>query len=693
MSDLSRMSDAELLEALGQKPAAAPDLSSMSDADLLAALGNKPSTAGFATREQRGEDKITQGEAFMTGAKQGVTFGFGDEAAALTTAGEPKLAEDGQPMTEAERQAKDLFGDSPSIGPVEKFAAGVRDVAIRQTPEAQAAYDKALIQERGAIRAAEQQFPMTTLAGNVVGGAVLPLPAAQGAKAAAAVGAGTGALYGFGTGEGVGDRLAQAATGGAIGGALGAVAGKLAGPSAPSQPNAVVQAAEELGMTVPKAIASDSMAVQRGAQIVKNVPLGGEKIVQSVANVNDDLTRAANQLSSDLGSGSPIVAGQEAATQIKDWVTGKSKQAVATAYDLVDNLVNPNVTTPLRGTAAEATKILQERAAANVKDPGGAVSFVSDAIQNPNGLTYEGVKSLRTMVREMMKNPSMLPANTSGKELQRIYTALSNDLKDAVENAGGPAALQAFNRANNLNAAVAQRRTELAKLVGGNADLPAEKVFDALLARASTSSRADATLLAKAKQAVGQDWDEVSSAIIARLGRDAEGNITPERFLTAYGKISDAGKSVLFDPQTRKALDNIATISSRMKEVGTRFSNPSGTGNAVVGGGLIAGFFAEPVTAISTVVGGNVAARILSSPATSKSAAQWARAYELAVKQPSAQAAKALTIAARNLADAAADQIGGPAAVDQAVKALSGPFRSMAEPSNGQPQQEEQRNR
>ncbi len=656
-------------------------------------LEQPASSAGFATREQRGEDQITQGEAFMTGAKQGVTFGMSDEASALATVGEPKFAADGQPMTEAERQAKDLFGDSPSIGPVEKFAAGVRDVAIRQTPEAQAAYDKALIQERGAIRAAEQQFPMTTLAGNVVGGAVLPLPVAQGAKAAAAVGAGTGALYGFGTGEGVGDRLAQAATGGAIGGALGAVAGKLAGPSAPSQPNAVVQAADNLGVSVPRAVASDSTVVQRMGQGVRNVPLAGERMVTAVGNVSDDLTRVADDVAGNLGGKDVARAGDVAANSIKDWITGKSKQAVTTAYDQVDNLINPNVTTQLNATATEAAKILAERQSARISDVGQAVNFVADAIQDRGGLTYGGIKSLRTRIGEMMENPSLMPAGTSQSELKRIYAGLTDDLKTAVENSGGKVAVQAFERANSLNKAVAARREELAKLVGKSGDAPAERVFDAIVARASTSSRADVQLLAKARQTIGNDWNEVSSAVIARLGRDKEGNLTPDRFITDYGKLSEQGKAILFDSTTRKSLDDIATISSRMKEVGSRFGNPSGTAQNVGFGAAVAGMFTAPMTTLGTVFTGNALSYVLSQPATVQSAAKWARAYELAVKQPTAKAANALTIAARNLADAAADQIGGPAAVDQAVKALSGPFRSMAEPSNSQPQQEEQRNR
>jgi hypothetical protein len=87
---------------------------------------------------------------------------------------------------------------------------------------------------REAYRADEAAFPMTSLAGQVVGGAALPLGIvgnfARGAASlggaalrSAGVGAGLGGVSGFGEGEGgAGQRAGSALIGGAAGGVVGA---------------------------------------------------------------------------------------------------------------------------------------------------------------------------------------------------------------------------------------------------------------------------------------------------------------------------------------------------------------------------------------------------------------------------------------------------------------------------------------
>jgi hypothetical protein len=92
------------------------------------------------------------------------------------------------------------------------------------------------------------------------------------------------------------------------------------------------------------------------------------------------------------------------------------------------------------------------------------------------------------------------------------------------------------------------------------------------------------------------DWNEVGSTIVSKLGRDVEGNFSPRRFLTDYGKISDAGKNVLFRSGGKStladSLDDIATISSRFKEL-EKYANPSGTSRSMMGGLIGAGGFAS----------------------------------------------------------------------------------------------------
>jgi len=189
-------------------------------------------------------------------------------------------------------------------------------------------------------------------------------------------------------------------------------------------------------------------------------------------------------------------------------------------------------------------------------------------------------------------------------------------LRASVANAGGTKAQAAWNRANTYYDAVSKRREALMRIVGAKSD---EGVFDRILSAAGSTGRADQTLLARGRRSLPADeWNEVASAVISRIGRDpsfvttpgaavTKSGFSPDRFVTDYGKLSPAGKTLLFrstgQSHLASALDDLATISQRFKQLNT-FANPSGTGQrltSVLGG---AGLIADPVTTIGTIVGG-----------------------------------------------------------------------------------------
>ena len=675
-------------------PDASAALSAFKKMQGAASSSNAPLEGGFAPRAARETGDmlpmVSRGEAFGRGIEQGATLNASDEiragnAAAFQASGLQKLLDENPNIKVRQGPVGMLLGGLTG-GAVaaaqylfpDKFGTKALDAA-KQT--------YAVEQDRN--KAASQQYPVTNFAGNIAGGVALPVGAINTARQGAAFGAGAGSIAGFMGGDDMSSRLGGAGVGAALGGGLGYGLGRIAerGAARAAQPvvNEVVQAAERQGITVPNAIASDSATIQRMGQGVRNVPLAGERIVNAVAKTGDETTAALDDLATNLGTGDIATAGQAASTSIRNWVTGDSKKAVTAAYDAVDNLVNPNVTTTLTSTQGKIADIMARRASERVDGQGQAVSFVLNAAQDAQGLTYEGIKGLRTRVGEMLDNPSMLPAGTSQAELKQIYGSLSDDLARAVENAGGPQARMAWGKANRFNQMVSQRREELAKIVGTDADAAAEKVFARLQAMASTSSSANIQMLAKARNAIGSDWNEVGSAVVANLGRDATGAWTPDRFVTGWGKLSDAGKSVLFDKTTRAALDDIATISERMQQVGRRFGNPSGTAqNAglIAMGGTAAAEMATyglPVKTISALVGANVASRILAAPATASSAAKWARSYELAVTKPSAGTLSAFNIASRNFANTISDKLGVNVTAQQLMKALSGPNSTRAD--------------
>ncbi|AWI90282.1 hypothetical protein C0214_19685 [Methylobacterium sp. DM1] len=561
-------------------------------------------------------------------------------------------------------------------------------------------YQDALDRERAINRVDDADRPVTSYGTQIGAGLALPggALASSGVRGAAAVGAGYGALYGAGQGDGLTDRAERAVTGGAIGGALGAAlpaAVSAAGRGASAVGNAVrgtpqagrvagqevVEAADRLGVQLPRAVTTDNMSVQRGAAAVRNIPFAGNPLVRGAEQAIAGLGQAADNVAAGFGGGTQQAGGEAAGSAIRNWITGTSRDRVGRLYDAVDEVVDPNVRTPLMATQAAVADIAAKNSAAGLP-PGKAAELVLDAVQRPEGLSYEGIKTLRTRIGELQKN-GLLPADISGGELKAIYGALSQDLRDAVGAAGGQNALAAFERANRYNALVSQRREQLAKVVGVNGDAPAERVFDRLKAAASSSSRADVELLTKARRAIGgEDWNDLAGSVAASLGRDAEGQFSPQRFLTDYGKLSGAGKAVLFKTTGQgdlaRALDDIATVSSRFKDL-QKFANPSGTAQNLAGGGLVAGALSEPVTTLAAIVGGNVVSRVLAAPASASSAAKWAQAYERMVRRPAAATAAAYQTASRNLAATINADIGASVNVQDFLRALQGPVASRAE--------------
>lgn len=446
----------------------------------------------------------------------------------------------------------------------------------------------------------------------------------------------------------------------------------------------VAAAAQRLSQTgvpvqVPRAVATDNMPVQQVAAAASNVPIAGTPLVKAAENTINQLGNKAGEVAKGFGGASSLhEAGDTARTAIKDWIQGKSAATADNLYKRVDGLVDPNVKTDLSATRGVIADIAAKRAAAALPT-GKATDAVLEAVQRPGGLTYEGVKTLRTSIGEMLKN-GILPEGMSGSELQSIYGSLSKDLESAVSAAGGTKATAAFNRANQYYRLASERRASLAKIIGADGNATAESVMDRLTAMAGSSSRADISKLTQARKAIGpDDWNEVVSTVVSRLGRDVEGDFSPQRFVTAYGKLSSAGKQVLFrsggKTDLANYLDDIAKVSSRFKEL-QKFSNPSGTARAGFGGAIGTGTAVAPLLVVKALVGGRVLASILSKPASAASVAKLAKAQQSLVLSPTPARLAAFASSSRNLINTIGAKELNPA---DFIRALQGPVPARAQ--------------
>lgn len=489
----------------------------------------------------------------------------------------------------------------------------------------------------------------------------------------------------------------------------------------PTARDELASASERQGVPISRAVASSSPMLQRGAQALKDIPILGDPLTkasdQSIAKLNEAVKTAA----ASYGSGSVEAAGQAGTQAMKDWITGPVDEATdlrtgsaavnQRLYGQVDRLATDYAKKPtnlsaavdqelskrqgmgLMGTAtaendyiAQAkTMGLSPQAIEQIKNqipaaaadtarltgsPGPTTQMIMGAVNKPGGMTYQGLKDLRTKVGQMMSGQIAPEAGTDQPLLKSYYGALTKDMRDTLQRGSGQDAVNAFDKANRVAAKISDRREALSSIIGAKGDAAPAEVLGRIEQLAGSRSTADIQTLVKARKAVGPEvWDEMSSAIINRMGRDAEGNFSGDRFLTAYGSkeqettkgLSPAGKNVLFrstgETERAQALDDIATLSSAAKNM-SRFASTSRSGSPTALLGIGALLMHNPIQGMAAILGGNVTARILASPISVKPAAQWSKAYVAASNSQTSENMQRLASAARVLALTTAKDLG-----------------------------------
>jgi hypothetical protein len=504
--------------------------------------------------------------------------------------------------------------------------------------------------------------------------ATLPFGGLIGRGASVVGRAGYGALAGAGSsvaldtaasaaGSERGIDLERAGLSAAMTGALAPILGRAAAPRAPSPTQATLEAADRINVPIPQAMASDSLATRMVAGSTSKLPFGSP-LEGAAENVVRRLGSAADDVAAELGTGGPgtaFNAGDGAREAMIHWIHGQGPGTARAVderlYGGVTRQVNPNVTIPLAETRVMVQTLMHEMQQSGGIANRGAIAPVLEAVNRRQGLNFEGVHNLRTEIGAMLDGSIIPQPGTPIPALRRIYEALTVDRNRIAQLAGGPRAVVALNRADRVHEQIVQRRNDLARIIGERADVAPERVFDRVAAMAQTSARADLDRLDQVRRVMGGDaWNELSSAVVTRLGRGPDDQFTPRRFLTAYSKLSDEGKQRLFNStgraDLRQALDDIATVSRRYEDVMSKYANPSGTGRAVTSLAGISGLMVAPLETLGAAIGGYGLAALLSRPATARNVANWSNAYFAAATAPSQATLLVLSQQSQKLADA-----------------------------------------
>lgn len=464
---------------------------------------------------------------------------------------------------------------------------------------------------------------------------------------------------------------------------------KAAPPPAALTPGEDVAAAgQRLGVDLPRAVTSDSTTTQQVGKAVTSVPYAGNPLRDASRNAITGLGEAATDAQAAFGSGNPAIAGAAAREGITGALkNGPIKQRVSELYDRVDGLVDPVMTGAMPNTRNLVNTIGARRVNAALPES-TATKDLETALARPGGMNYEGIKDLRTYYGEMVDGSTPIPQGMSSNEAKQIYGALSNDMRLIIAKAGGADGLKAYQQAESAAKRWSGIREDLGKLLKTPSE---EAMFEKIASMAGSSSRADLSLLGRVRGAVGpQHWDEVASAVIGKMGWPPGGTgFSPDSFLTAYKKLSDEGKRMLFrstnNASHAEAIDDIAKVSERFKEL-NKFANPSGTAQhtASIAGGaslasVFAGHFIEPMTAVGTIVGGRILSHILARPMTARAMASWSQSYAAVAAAPTPAKISALEASTKVFAASIGKDFGRADLVPDLIKKLQGALPTAAE--------------
>jgi hypothetical protein len=283
------------------------------------------------------------------------------------------------------------------------------------------------------------------------------------------------------------------------------------------------------------------------------------------------------------------------------------------------------LTTPIQG-AENVSGGLQNPRVAKIRE-----DLTADLAANNGVLPYKALKELRTKVGTMLESSELL-TDIPKAQIKQLYGALSEDMRAAATQAG-PAALKAFERANQYTAAGHTRIEDYLQGIASKVD--PEDVYKAAL---SGTNEGASTLRAVKRSLEPDQFRVVAATALNRLGRALPGKqnelgdrFSTETFLTSWNKLDPQARRELLSGyagagQIEHSLTAVAKMAENVREGSKIWANPAGTSGALYQKGAMGGVAYYGLTGQFKTAGSilaamgvaNLTARTLTNPARVK---------------------------------------------------------------------------
>lgn len=440
---------------------------------------------------------------------------------------------------------------------------------------------------RAAQRAAQSADPLIRGLGEML----MQQPVLQGVSAVTGAGAGSTTRE---AGGGPVAELAATLAGGlapvGAAGIPGAVAGRLRSGVA-EDAAAVLEAADRQGVRIlPQDIGGSG--IQRETQAAAQSPFGADKVDRAVNQLYDDFGRRVGEIAGDAQStrdvgemigqrsalatgrnaaaaertsgavqdalGNPMdetAAGQAAQRGVSEWLR-KTEETADRLYKRVP--IAPTAPASLANTRqalAEMTAgIRSNPELSRLMENSRLRSYFRALSPKPSGydamlqpqrggsLDWEGLSRFRSAIGEIAGEARVLD-DTTTKQLQRLYGALSRDMEETARGQG-PEALKLWKRANDYYDGRMKRiRDTLSLVVGKNEDRTANEAFAAVSDLLKRGRGGEAAAFERIMRSLpAEDATAIRASIVAQARGES---FDPAAFAKVWGGLSERGKRAL----------------------------------------------------------------------------------------------------------------------------------------------------
>lgn len=252
---------------------------------------------------------------------------------------------------------------------------------------------------------------------------------------------------------------------------------------------------------------------------------------------------------------------------------------------------------------------------------------ITRTVQQGGGLNYGDMRRFRSLVGEMVDQPTMAGDGSSKAALRQLYAGLSQDLQTTAASTS-PRALALMNRAIQYDRGRHARLEGLVTdILGDRGDKNPLAAYEQIN-RWARATGGDPNRLGQALRSMpDEEANTVRASIFSRMGQakparqDAVGEVfSPAEFATNWNNLSERARGFLFpDAQHRADINDLVNITTAQKRSSqyTNFSRTALGANAVA---FFEGMTHAPIPTLAAALGSYGAGKLLASPA----GARWA---------------------------------------------------------------------